>query len=134
MDGREGGALNPLLVVEERGQAMDPPPEDVAFVVEVEAESPRPRTKREELEIFDRFLASHWHNNLALYIVFNKWKMEDVIEDQLISLLNKIIQKNNSMKGQANESLLDLARNMRETFVKTVSEMLILYLDKDKAI
>jgi hypothetical protein len=38
------------------------------------------------------------------------------------------------MKGQASESLLDLARNTRGTFVKIVSKMLILYLDKDKAI
>jgi hypothetical protein len=48
--------------------------------------------------------------------------------------LMKLFKKKNSMKEQANESLLDLARNIRRTFVKTVSEMLILYLDKDKEI
>ena len=72
--------------------------------------------------------------SMALYVVFNKGEVEDVIKDQLISSHNEIIQKNNSMKGQASKLLLDLARNMRGTFVKTVSEMLILYLDKDKAI
>jgi hypothetical protein len=74
-------------------------------------------------------------NSMALYVVFNKGEVEDTIEDQHIWSLNEIIQKKkNSMKEQANESLLDLARNIRRTFVKTVSEMLILYLDKDKEI
>ena len=52
----------------------------------------------------------------TLYIVFNKREVEDFIEDQLISSYNEIIQKINSTKGQASESLLDLARNMRGTF------------------
>jgi hypothetical protein len=32
-------------------------------------------------------------NSMALYVVFNKGEVENVIEDQLISSLNEIIQK-----------------------------------------
>jgi hypothetical protein len=32
-------------------------------------------------------------NFMALYVVFNKGEVEDVIEDQLISALNEIIKK-----------------------------------------
>ena len=114
-------------MVEEKGQAMDPPLEEAASVVEVELDPPWERTRRGELEIFDRFLASHGHdsstntnlvtvkeaitcmlqinnksqatdheifgdkmvnllfeamlNSMALYVVFNKGKVEEVIED-----------------------------------------------------
>jgi hypothetical protein len=44
-----GGALNPPLVEEERGRAIDPLPEEVAFVVEEEANPLRPRTRHNEL-------------------------------------------------------------------------------------
>jgi hypothetical protein len=44
-----GGALNPPLVEEERGRAIDPLPEKVAFVVEEEANPLRPRTRHNEL-------------------------------------------------------------------------------------
>ncbi|KAE8124696.1 hypothetical protein FH972_019560 [Carpinus fangiana] len=63
--GREGGSLNPPPMVVERGKAMDPPPEKAASVVEEEADPPWPRTGHGELEIFDRFLASHRHDNSA---------------------------------------------------------------------
>jgi hypothetical protein len=43
----------------------DPPLEEAASVVEEEADPPQPRTRRGELEIFDRFLASHRHDNSA---------------------------------------------------------------------
>jgi hypothetical protein len=54
---------------------------------------------------------------MALYMEFNKGGVEEIIDDPLILSLNEIIQKN-SMKGQTSESPLDLARNMRGTFVK----------------
>jgi hypothetical protein len=50
-------------VVEERGKAMDASLEEATFMVEDEANPPQPRTRHGELEIFDRFLASHKHDN-----------------------------------------------------------------------
>ena len=50
-------------MVEERRQAIDPPPEEATFMVEEEANPPRPRTRHEKLEIFDRFLTSHELDN-----------------------------------------------------------------------
>jgi hypothetical protein len=44
---------------------MDLSTEEAASVVEDEANPPRPRTRRRELKIFDKFLASHKHDNSA---------------------------------------------------------------------
>jgi hypothetical protein len=55
------------------------------------------KSQATDYEIFGdkmvNFLVEAMLNSMALYVVFNKGEVEDVIEDQLISLLNEIIQK-----------------------------------------